>query len=404
MSKLQFLGRGTRTTALVMMIVLALDVLLTSLVLPDNLFGVIETERLARIYSPLYHHDLAPNREIENARWGALRYNFSTNSLGFKDRVIRNVPLKSNNRRLLLIGDSFTEGNGYTFDDTFAGMIDRQLKQSNSHAPGEVLNAAVSSYSPAIYYRKVRHLLEERSLSVDAVAVFIDISDIDDEARRVRLNVVGNVVSRGINAGDAAVQKATLLIRSALKQYSSVYRLFSALNRQRKATLTHANTCQRALAKANPEDDHLSAKFFLAELANPRSQWTWNPTLMKAWGERGLDQSGQNMTRLHNFLDARGIPLIVVVYPWPEQILRQETDRPQVEYWRQWAADHDVDFLDLYPTFLNGGEPLSVYRRYFVPCDVHWNREGHSLIAERFMAFFRSLDLKAFPADSFAPR
>ena len=399
MPKLRSFLRGARSAILIIATILGMDALLTGLVLPDNLFGLVDTERLARIYSPLYHHDLAPNRKIKNARWGDLRYEFSTNSLGFKDRAVRKVQMTAAGKRVLLMGDSFTEGNGFTFDDTFAGLLDHKLNEGEAQPSVEVLNAAVSSYSPAMYFRKVQYLLEERGLSVDAVAVFIDISDIDDEASGVRLNDVGNVVPRSVSAGDEVFQQAVLRLRSLLKKYSSLYRLISALNRQRKATRANANTCQDALLARGKDKDNLNADFFRDQLANPRSQWTWNSSLMTAWGEKGLDQASVNMTRLQEFLKARDIPLLIAVYPWPEQIFRHDLKGPQVEYWRRWAINHNVEFLNLFPAFINSLAPISVYRRYFVPCDVHWNRDGHELIADRLFKYIRSLDLGAFPAE-----
>ncbi|MEZ0230725.1 MAG: hypothetical protein ACAI25_19040, partial [Planctomycetota bacterium] len=70
------------------------------------------TERRYRTASPLYHHGLLPNVSVDDARWGPLRYKFRTNSLGFRDRSVREVPLRSDKRRILFIGDSFTEGSG----------------------------------------------------------------------------------------------------------------------------------------------------------------------------------------------------------------------------------------------------------------------------------------------------
>lgn len=86
--------------------------------------------------------------------------------------------LTSPQRRVLLIGDSFTEGVGFEFSETFAGIA----AESFAGRGVEVFNAAVVSYSPAIYYSKVRYLIEEVGLDLDAVVVFIDISDIADEA------------------------------------------------------------------------------------------------------------------------------------------------------------------------------------------------------------------------------
>ncbi|NQV20777.1 MAG: SGNH/GDSL hydrolase family protein [Rhodospirillales bacterium] len=383
-----------RTAVLVILSVFLMDILLTGFVLPNDLFGLVGTERLSRIYSPLYHHDLAPNREIEGARWGTSRYHFSTNSLGFKDRSTRTVPLTSDRPRILFMGDSFTEGNSFDFDRSFPGQVEALLADRQV----EVLNAAVSSYSPAIYYRKIKYLLEDKHLEFDAVAVFIDISDIDDEARGVRLDENDNVVSRGAGPAEEYIEGLTLRVRSLLKRYSSIYRLASALNRQRKSNLTHVNSCLDAIS---PKSDHtgLDAGFFRAALDNPRSQWTWNETEYENWGKRGLDLAAINMTQLKGLLDAHGIPLIVAVYPWPEQIFERETNSRQSRFWRRWAAGNGADFLDLFPAFMKEADPLATYTEYFVPCDVHWNATGHRLVAERFVTLYRSLDGQRIPRE-----
>lgn len=394
MIKLRSFLRSARTWVLVIVAVFLLDILLTGFVLPNDLFGLVGTERLSRIYSPLYHHDLAPNRKIEGARWGTSRYEFSTNSLGFKDRATRTVPLTGDRPRILFMGDSFTEGNGFDFDRSFPGRVEALLADREV----EVLNAAVSSYSPAIYYRKIKVLLEDKHLGFDEVAVFIDISDIDDEARGVRLDENDAVVSRGAGPAEEYVEGVTLRVRSLLKLYSSIYRLTSALNRQRKSTLTHVNRCLGAIS---PDSGHtgLDAGFFRASLDNPRSQWTWNETEYENWGKRGLGLAAANMTRLKDLLNAHGIPLIVAVYPWPEQIFQRETNSRQSRFWRRWAKDNEADFLDLFPAFVAGIDPLASYTKYFVPCDVHWNAAGHRLVAERFVALYRSLDGRRVPGE-----
>jgi hypothetical protein len=307
------------------------------------------------------------------------------------------VPARADRHRILLMGDSFIEGNGADFDHSVAGQVEAMLADLDV----EVLNAAVSSYSPAIYYRKTKHLIEDRGLNIDAVAVFIDISDIDDEARGVRLDAEDNVISRGTGPVDEWMRQATLRARAFLKRNSSIYRLASGLNRQRKARLTHASTCLDALEADGPAPP-LDAAFFRAQLGNPRSQWTWNDALHKDWGQRGLEIAAANMARLGRFLSERGIPLIVAVYPWPEQIFQRETDGRQSRFWRQWARTNEVLFLDLFAVFSRGMEPLAAYLKYFVPCDVHWNAAGHELVARTFAGFYRSLDARAVPAQGHA--
>jgi hypothetical protein len=65
-----------------------------------------------RIANPVYSHPLAANFNGEEV-WGQGESQIVTNSLGFKNASIRQVPLQSSKKRILFLGDSFTEGVGY---------------------------------------------------------------------------------------------------------------------------------------------------------------------------------------------------------------------------------------------------------------------------------------------------
>jgi len=140
-----------------------------------------EKERSARIANPVYDHGFAANFEGHGV-WGDLRYPLATNNLGLKDASVRDVPLKPDSRRILLIGDSFTEAIGMSFEDSFAGQLYRAGQQRSEKI--EFLNAGVASYSPSIYYKKIKYLLE-RGLQFDEVVVFSDSSDVNDEAKTI---------------------------------------------------------------------------------------------------------------------------------------------------------------------------------------------------------------------------
>ncbi len=127
---------------------------------------------------PVYHHALVPNFDGADL-WGEEHYRFVTNSLGFRDARVRDVPLKSSTRRILLIGGSFTEGTGLAFEETFAGRLQAAGMARSDKV--EFLNAGVLSYSPSLYYKKVKFLIE-RGLRFDEVVVFSDVSDVYDEA------------------------------------------------------------------------------------------------------------------------------------------------------------------------------------------------------------------------------
>src|SRR5882757_4373215 len=62
-----------------------------------------------RIPDPMYTHTFKPNFDGYDV-WGGSRYRFFTNSLGFRDASARSIPLVADRKRIVFIGDSFTEG------------------------------------------------------------------------------------------------------------------------------------------------------------------------------------------------------------------------------------------------------------------------------------------------------
>jgi hypothetical protein len=314
-------------------------------------------ERGYRIESPIYHHDLAPEASAR-ATWGGIRYPYHTNSLGFRDAEVRRVPLSPAGRRIVLIGDSFTEGVGIPFEDTFAGIVARELGRRGI----EVLNAAVLSYSPAIYYRKTEHLLEEEGLRFDALVVFLDVSDIQDEALRYRLDERDRVVD--------VEPEPPLSNRERVLRFVRLNSLTAnVFSRARLALERTLLSDPRARLGADAEE----------------ASWTWDARAFDAWGRDGLARASANMDRLRALLERHGVALELVVYPWPDQILRGDLESRQVTFWRAWAEANHVSFLDLFPRFIGRGNPVETVRRYYIPSDFHWNAAGHRLVADALL-------------------
>ena len=124
------------------------------------------------IKHPVYHHTFAKNKIFYSKGT-----KYFTDSLGFRNKKNLKLKQKSEKKRLLIIGDSFTEGIGLDYDKTFVGIISNILNKENI----EVLNAGRASYSPVIYLTKIKYLIENEKLEFDEVMVFIDISDAQDE-------------------------------------------------------------------------------------------------------------------------------------------------------------------------------------------------------------------------------
>ena len=106
--------------------------------------------------------------------WLGNSYEFNTNSLGFRDERIRQVPPTSAQPRILILGDSAPEGMT-SWQDSFIGRLAANFPQY------EFLNSSVEGYSPSNYLNTAKMLIKE-GVEFDEAIVFIDISDAQDEA------------------------------------------------------------------------------------------------------------------------------------------------------------------------------------------------------------------------------
>lgn len=327
--------------------------------------------------SPVFHHTMRASSQFRFQRWGDLKYTVMTNSLGFKDRAVRDVPLASSRYRLVFLGDSFTQGMGFEYDETFVGLIDSALAGDDV----EVLNAAVASYSPVIYFKKTEHLLETVGLRFDHVVVFLDISDIQDEAELYELRD-GRVVGtwNGVTA-----------LKDFVYEYTTIPR-----NLWNLTVKLHAKVTDAPNARRTPEEKAYGIK-------DHRSLWTIDRAVYAQYGARGLAEAQRHMTMLSDLLARNGVGMTLVVYPWPDQIAHQDLDSVQVETWRAWAAERSVSFLNLFPDLVRpGADPRETIRRYYIPGDVHWNEAGHQLVAKRFLEHWRTINNVA-PALALSP-
>jgi hypothetical protein len=328
-------------------------------------YGVVDPgrgrERAYRTRSDLYHHDLRPNVDVEGM-WGE-PYRVATNSLAFRDRRAREVALDAAGPRVVFLGDSFTEGVGVDYEGSFVGRIDAELAPRGI----EVLNAGVSSYAPAIYVRKLRHLLDERGLRFSHLVVFLDVSDIHDDAEAYALDERGDVVVRG---------RADHARRDLLRAYSVLYAAPRLLKLRRE---------QEDIARRR------AASPINATLDFVRALWTVDEHWLRRYGERGLRIAREHLDAIAALCREHGIDLTLVVYPWPTQVVRRDLDSLQVRFWREWAAERDVRFIDLFPGFVSADDDaanLRTIRELFIAHDFHWNAAGHARVARLFLERF----------------
>ncbi len=304
--------------------------------------------------------------------WLGSSYEFNTNSLGFRDERVRDVPLTSSSPRILVLGDSAPEGMT-SWQDSFIGRVAAKFRQY------EFLNASVEGYSPSNYLNTARMLLQ-KGVDFDEAIVFIDISDAQDEAAFFQ-----DTDSSGAVA--TATQK-----RTKSSWYSDA-RLW--INNHLLLTNDVFQFIEKELVRLGWY--HLDLGHGGNEFDLERSAWTYRnvsdtepyETGYAPLGlERGIAKEKSKMDDLWRELQARNIPLSVVVYPWPAQIAHDSVDSRQVRIWREWCEGKCNRFVDLFPAFFAIKEqcptlqPGCWYLSHFIFGDTHYNSAGDAVVAK----------------------
>ena len=318
---------------------------------------------------PVRHHSLEADCECER-HWGKQSYVFATNNLGFRDHQIRDVPLSVGAPRVLLLGDSFTEGMA-AWQDSYVGQLAAKYPQY------DLFNAGVESYAPSNYLNVTRQLLN-RGLKFDEAIVFVDLSDAQDEAAFYQDKDPGGAVQ-----GPAQIIHNngwySTLRASITEHFLLTNSVFDRLERLAvKHGIYHLNVGHGPL-------------FDL-----PRSAWTYRAVsdsepyeigYAPLGLEAGIRKEETKMTELWKLLQERGIPVSVVVYPWPAQIAHDKVDSRQVQIWHDWCNGKCKRFVSVFPEFFAvknacpPGQAGCWYMQDFIFGDEHYSPAGNALVA-----------------------
>jgi hypothetical protein len=327
--------------------------------------GCFSVRDLTRVFA------LQPNCLCTRA-WGGERYPLATNSLGFRDKEIRQIPLSDAKPRVLMLGDSFTEGM-VAWDDSFVGKLAANFPQY------DFLNGGVGGYSPSNYLNTARMALSE-GVDFDEAIVFIDISDAQDEA----------AFYRDVDAsGAVAIPEKHYFART---WYS---KLRMAISEHLLLTNYLVELIERTLVRFGFY--HLDRGNNGNEFDYEKSAWTYRPvsdsepfeTGYAPLGlEGGIAKEKAKMTLLWQELAKRNIPISVVVYPYPAQLVFDTAESRQVRIWREWCEGKCKRFISLFPAFFAAKaqcprhQPGCWYLNYFILGDIHYSAAGNTLVAE----------------------
>jgi hypothetical protein len=355
-------------------IIFLFDLILSSVFLKNTTFWHNENweKYWWRIPSKIYHHDLLPNiDQIE--KWGGILENkIITNSIGFRDKEIRKVnKVNKEKKRILLIGDSFIEGAGVNYQDSFAGLLDKHLGNQF-----EILNSAVGSYSPSIYYKKINFYLGQ-GYKFDQALIFLDLSDIYDELF-IKFNEDGEILTFSEKKKQNIFKTSFYQLGYFLRENTVIFRFFYTVSDKIEVAKNYIKLKIKASKNFNKTffETNRDDVMFYRMTHIDRGYWTFNEKTFKKV-EDGLIQSEIYLKKLFNLLNKNNIPSTLIVYPWPTQILYG--DNFHQNYWLKFSQENKINFLNLYKVFESNNNRRFILEN-FIYGDIHWNKNGTELI------------------------
>ena len=312
-------------------------------------------------------------------------YLINTNNLGFRDKEIRT--LKKEKTYSIIIGDSFVEGVGLEYDDTLTAILNKKLSKKEFEK-FEFLNAGVSSYSPYIYKKKIMDIINKNEwLKVESVVILYDKSDIADNTgfynepenfpiekkvfknrKREKLindfknlqfisifteQTISGIFLREIIGG--SVENFLRYIKFYLKSQKVYNKKFYNINK------AHINSLYAS-------DFHRLQSFFYYP------KW-------EIEGKKSINFAFENFYNLKNFLTDRGIKLVVVIYPWPFELIDNKVRNKYLNYINLKFNEKNIDNLVIYDEFIKGNVAENILKFYLLK-DVHYNKFGNKVLGD----------------------
>ncbi len=323
----------------------------------------IVNEKKFRIKHKIFSHTFKKNYS-GTSFFGNKKGVFCTDKNGFKSACdINNTDLI--NYDYWFIGDSFTEGVGLEYDKTFVGIFD-------NYSSNRVANLGVSSYSPIIYYHKLKYYLN-KGIKTKNVILFFDVSDVDDEQFREKCGV--SVCKKNKNEQKNLFQTDTkFYIKNFLKENFAF--TLTALQYSKKIF------CQKfILTKCSYVYDE---KFL-------KSNWILNFHHYISKEQIYYESFIQNiyyLKKIYELLDENNINFFLAIYPWPGHIFDIERTKNYRLYFKEFCKKKCANFFDYFDDFeklILDTNSENVIKEYYFYGDMHFNEKGNKIIANKLL-------------------
>lgn len=353
--------------------------MVVALLLLEGIVRIIEPREVMRYFfmqsDTLVHHSFLPGA---SGRYKTTEFDvgYTINAHGLRDSE-RPLAKPAGTGRIMMLGDSFTEGDGVEYGETFSARLEAFLDTVPLPLRWEVINAGVGSYSPLLEYLFLVH--RGLALDPDVVIVNLDLSDVFDDlsyAATTRYDATGIPVA----AREAPEPRPDNWLVAGLVDVKDFFKENARLYNFIRLRI------DRYLEGARHTVD-VSGNIRVDKYAMLREGY--NADFAK---ECAL--TFRHLLLIRDTLQARGIHFRVTLYPYGHQISPTEWHagrqfwgfRPDTVYGIEpqakieaWCRANDIPVTNLSEAFRRAASRQSpLYHDY----NGHWLPAGHEIVAQ----------------------
>jgi len=354
----------------IIIIVITIDIIINAL-LPEKFKKTIGTTKNYSLKSERFHHDIASNINLPEF-WGDNKYQVITNNLGM--RINEKFKLDPNKKNIGFIGDSFVYGSGINFNDHF--INDLIISNYNYN----FLNLGYVSYSPSIYYKKLKFFIEEKKIKFSSIYLFVDTSDVQDEGVFYREDKNGNIVRKWNSDEEIKLKNYKYVIKNYFKQNSFIFKFYENIS----GSSVH-NNAAKCLEKKSEIIN------FIDYFDYQRFGYGHDTKLQsEIWVKNGQLKIINYLNKIKYLLDQNNIQLNLVYYPSAVDVLKHNIltkNNAHYKFLKEWSDINFVNLIDTSQNFMKEKNPLNNYKNNFILCDIHWNKNGHKIISKNIKKF-----------------
>lgn len=315
---------------------------------------ISDDENVYRIKNEFYHHGFLKNFSTNKARWGNKFYKFCSDFNGFKYDCEKNYETVFD---YAFIGDSFTEGIGLEYKDTFVGMFEKFTKF-------QTVNLGVSSYSPHIYKNKVIYLLDNKIINFNHLIVAVDLSDLNDDKSFNKINLSRENL--------AEINNKKYSEFNSLSEKIFQIKVFLKNNFIITDYLTRQIWWLGIRGLFQNYSNHYIA------YNNRNSSWGY---MQESTEQKNLNFMVNNMLDLSRYLKKKKIKLTLMIYPHPASILYDSKSSLYKKTWEEFCNVHCDNFIDSFSIFFDFNiNKDQLIDKFYINGDVHFNKNGNNFL------------------------